>query len=423
MNSHATNREEYLDNDDVTIDTLTGLFNRNKLFTDLKNKKHCILAIINIDSFSDINNAHGEFIGNIILKEVAKRLEEYKQRATVYRCNGDEYAIILPYEYETDKIVYSKIEEVLTFITKEKLLKDNIMDEIHLGFTIGVAYGLRDLYVNANVAFQIAKESHKSIIIYHDKYINHKINSNNQNKENQKAKEAIKKGKIVSYYQPIICNQEKKIVKYEALARLKYDNKIIYPNEFIEAAKRAKVYTDITISMVRKVFEDFKDREEKVSINIATEDIFNEEIVKRIEAELRGYSNAEKVVFEITESGKIQCYETLNKFIYKMTLLGAEISIDDFGTEYSNLTHLSKLEVNYLKIDGQFIKNCNNNSKDLKILESIALLAQKLNIKTVAEYVENEETLEIVTNLGIDYSQGYLFGKAEPIEFLGEMNE
>ena len=64
------------------------------------------------------------------------------------------------------------------------------MDEIHLGFTIGVAYGLRDLYVNANVAFQIAKESHKSIIIYHDKYINHKINSNNQNKENQKAKGA-----------------------------------------------------------------------------------------------------------------------------------------------------------------------------------------------------------------------------------------
>lgn len=423
MNLHATNKEEYLDNDDVIIDTLTGLFNRNKLFTDLKNKKHCILAIINIDSFSDINNAHGEFIGNIILKEVAKRLEEYKERATVYRCNGDEYAMILPYEYETDKIVYSKIEEVLTFITKEKLLKDNIMEEIHLGFTIGVAYGLRDLYVNANVAFQIAKESHKSIIIYHDKYINHKINSNNQNKENQKAKEAIKKGKIESYYQPIICNKEKKIVKYEALARLKYENKIIYPNEFIEAAKRAKVYTDITISMVRKVLEDFKDREEKVSINIATEDIFNEEIVKRIEAELRGYSNAKKVVFEITESGKIQCYDTLNRFIYKMTLLGAEISIDDFGTEYSNLTHLSKLEVNYLKIDGQFIKNCNNNSKDLKILESIALLAQKLNIKTVAEYVENEEILEIVTNLGIDYSQGYLFGKAEPIEFLGEMNE
>ena len=397
-------------------DSLTGLNNREKLFMDLKSEKEYILAIVNVDKFSEINNTYGEMIGNVVLRELGNKLAAFEMFKNIYRCYGDEFAVLLEYKGESEKQMIDLFILLAKTISEEKIFEDIILEYIHVGVTIGLAYGKRDLYVNSNIAFQVAKKDFKSVVIYNSEIADFKNYNSNHNMQEHQAKAAIAKGEIVSYYQPIYCNTRKKIVKYEALARLRYKNKIIYPNDFIEAAKRAKVYTEITMAMVKKVFEDFKDRDEVVSINIATEDIFNVDIVNRIESALSLYENSSNIVFEITESGKIQCFKTLQEFIKKIKRHGAKISIDDFGTEYSNLTHLSVLNTDYLKIDGQFIKDCHTDSKNYIILEAISQMAKKLNIATVAEYVENKEILKIVCDLGIDYSQGHLFGKAQPLE-------
>lgn len=410
---------ELIDHEPYQKDSLTGLDDRKKLFLDLKLTDKCILVLINIDGFSEINSGNGELVGNIVLQEVGRRINSFKDKKRAYRCGGDEFAVIINYQGESDNELKDKLLKLSIFIAKDRMIYDDLIENIHIGLTIGAAYGTRDLYINASAAFRIAKCHNKAVVIYNEKHTKIKEKFNSKNRESQRIKNAILHGELIPYYQPIFDNKLGRVVKYEALARLLYEGEIIYPDDFIEASKRAKIYTDITIKIIKQVLNDFEHKDEQVSINISTEDIFNREIVQRIEELLKTYGNAQKIVFEITESGKIPSYSILNDFTKRMRSHGVKISLDDFGTEYSNLAHLSNIEVEYLKIDGQFIKNCDVCDKNYKILEAIVGLSKKLNIKTVAEYVESKEIHDITVGLGIDYAQGFLFGKAQRIEELG----
>lgn len=167
--------------------------------------------------------------------------------------------------------------------------------------------------------------------------------------------------------------------------------------------------------MIKAVFEDFSDREEKVSINISTEDIFNKDIANKIIKELESYENSHNIILEITESGSIKDYDLLNTFIKQVFNKGSSISLDDFGTEYSNLSHISNIDTQYLKIDGHFIKDCHINNKNYEIVKSIVDFCKKLNIETIAEFVETEEIYQLVKKIGVDYSQGHYFGEAQPL--------
>ena len=125
------------------------------------------------------------------------------------------------------------------------------------------------------------------------------------------------------------------------------------------------------------------------------------------------YNVAEKVVFEILEDENIKNYNLLSTFIDEVKILGCKVAIDDFGSGYSNFEHLLKMNVDYLKIDASLIKNIATDENSYKITKTIIEFAKSLNLKTIAEYVENKEIFELTKKLGVDYSQGYYF--SEPI--------
>ena len=161
--------------------------------------------------------------------------------------------------------------------------------------------------------------------------------------------------------------------------------------------------------MLEKSFKKFYNNEFEFSVNLTIDDILNIEIQDYIFELLNKYGIGKRVVFEIVESESIENFTQVVSFIKNVKAFGCKIAIDDFGTGYSNFEYLMKLEADFIKIDGSMIKNIDTDKNAKMVVETIVNFAKKMNMKTIAEFVENEKILKIVNELGIDYSQGYYF--------------
>jgi EAL domain-containing protein (putative c-di-GMP-specific phosphodiesterase class I) len=230
-------------------------------------------------------------------------------------------------------------------------------------------------------------------------------------------KDAIAEDRIVVFKQPIVCNRKKPsdtIKKYECLIRIKEkDGSFISPYLFLDIAKKIKLYPKLTRAMIQKSFEYFKDKNCDFSINLTLDDILNETTVRFIKYKLDSSNIAHHVIFEIVETEGIDNFEEVSLFIKSMKEYGCKIAIDDFGTGYSNFNYLMKLNVDFIKIDGSFIKNIDTDIPSQVLTELIVLFAKKQNIKTIAEFVHSPDILGKVKSLDIDFSQGYFLGEPQ----------
>ena len=191
---------------------------------------------------------------------------------------------------------------------------------------------------------------------------------------------------------------------------------LIYPNEFMDIAKKGRYYNQVTKIVLDNSFRALAKTNKEISINLSILDIKSKEIQDKIIMFLNeSQEHANRVVFEIVESEDIGNFDEAVDFIGRVKQAGAKIAIDDFGTGYSNFVKLLKYQPDLLKIDGSLIKNIKDCSLSRDIVKTIVIFAKKQNIKTVAEFVENEEIFSLVKRMGIDYSQGYAFGKAEKL--------
>ncbi|MEA3554743.1 MAG: EAL domain-containing protein [Campylobacterota bacterium] len=401
--------------DIITYDQLTGLKNRDSLKHDINNIKSYICVIVNLDNFSDISEFYGGIIGDKVLIETANRLVSIFKGTTVYRLQADQFAIlkILPQKYNKEQL-----EDIMKNKLRSTFESSYFIDEleIHITATSGISVGEIDNLRNANLAFKDAKSKNISFSIYEESMLEHFANYSKNKKIAVDIKKAIKLDQIIPYYQPIIDNNTKKVAKFEALARLIKDDDIVPPGAFIDISKKIKYYNKITRAILIKSFENFGNNKELgISINITIEDIANVRTFNLIIELLSRNSHNENITFELVESDGIEDYDLFDKFLQTIKSYGAKISIDDFGTGYSNFSYLAKIEPDFLKIDGSLIKNIKN-KKDYDVVKTIVDFAKMYNIKTVAEFVENEEIFNLVKKLGVDYSQGYYFSKPLPLE-------
>ncbi|MBN2619194.1 MAG: EAL domain-containing protein, partial [Spirochaetales bacterium] len=284
--------------------------------------------------------------------------------------------------------------------------------EVLPSFTIGINMGADDIIAGADLALKKAKELKVDSIVF-EKSMQLYEECLAKQTSIVKIKKCIKNKKIVSFFQPIIHLATNQILKYECLARIDSEGDLLTPDKFLEEAKQARVYYKITESMINNAFEYFKDLDLSFSINLDYDDFNNEYIVYYIINKIIEYNNAHKITFEILESMKIADPGKIINFIDIVKELGCKIAIDDFGSGYSNFNYLLDFKIDYIKIDSSLIKDIDRNLKSVKITKSIVTLAKEMNIKTIAEHVDTESILKTVKNLGIDYAQGYLFGKPE----------
>ncbi|MEA2019702.1 MAG: EAL domain-containing protein, partial [Campylobacterota bacterium] len=374
-------------------DNMTGLGNRVKLTKDLKENNRVSLAILNIDNFRHINDFYGHDFGDKLIVKVSKIINNIirlETNCSLYHLKGDEFALTnSKYDPETFE---GKIKNILNFISHDNIELNN--EQISLKMTASISFETNDkIFQTADMALKIARKQHLESIVYNDKISLNKEYENNI-KWTKKIKSAISEDRVIPFFQPIVNNKDNKYEKYEALVRIKDDDgKIISPFFFLDIAKQTKHYNTITKIMLKKSFEYFKNKPFEFSVNLTVDDILDDEIEEYIFHILSSYNIGNRVVFEIVESESIENFKAVSSFIEKVKSFGCKIAIDDFGTGYSNFEYLIKLKADYIKIDGSMIKNIDTNKDAKVVVSAIVDFANKLNIKTIAEFVENEKIL------------------------------
>lgn len=404
---------------------LTKLPNRRSLVEDIQ--KHQIkktLMIIDLDALKEINDFYGHNIGDLVIQTISNRLvnisrtnenlylnenrflQELQKNSKIYHLGGDEFAILIFCHREYEQADVEKLANIyLNKIQNQLIEVQNHTFPIRA--SIGISISKDNLFTQADMALKKAKKNNKDVVFY-DK--NFKMLE--KYKENlqwiQKLEEAIREDRIICVYQPLYHNKTKQIQKYETLVRIKEkDGCLISPFFFLEVAKKAKLYSHITKTVITKSFEHFKDCECSFSINISLEDIQDIHTKDFILDALSTFQDPKRVVFEILESQEIQEYEEVNTFIKEIKKYGAKIAIDDFGTGYSNFAYILNLDADILKIDGSLIKNLDTDANSKAIVKTIVNFCTNANLEIVAEFVDKEEIFNEVVNMGIDYTQGY----------------
>jgi EAL domain-containing protein (putative c-di-GMP-specific phosphodiesterase class I) len=234
----------------------------------------------------------------------------------------------------------------------------------------------------------------------------------------RRLREAIDNDSFLLRYQPIAHVDSGKIAHHEVLLRMQAENgQLIGPDVFLPAAVRFGLMAEIDAWMIRNVIaalavmqED--DPELKLAINLSANAFETENLSTYVQAQLNLHNvDAEKVSFEITENLAVRHLTHVEKQISSLREMGCAVALDDFGKGYSSLGHLQQLSVDYIKIDGSFIRNLAKNAVDQKMVRLIGEIGNEAGMKTVAEYVQNAASFSLLGELGIDYAQGHYVGK------------
>ncbi|MCF6309631.1 MAG: bifunctional diguanylate cyclase/phosphodiesterase [Sulfurimonas sp.] len=397
------------------IDYLTNISNRFALMEYLKKIKSGNLFLLNVDNFSNINNAYGFEIGDKVLIEIAKFINLSKPASTkLFRINSDEFVLVSD-EAMNLKELDCVASSIISFFNQMEIKIDEDI-EIKVSLSIGIAMGSSTIVLNhARVAIKELREHKRAAYKIYDPKSTYIKKQNANIYWIYKIKEAFVEENILAYFQPIINNKTKKIEKYECLVRISDDGILIPPIRFLEASKLTGTLSLVTKTIIEQSFSKFSDTEYEFSINITSADLHLEYLEEYLLKYVNKYKiDPSRVVLEILEDiDTLDEPEIINQ-LESLRYNGFKIAIDDFGSQSSNFSRLLEFSPDYLKIDGSFIKNILTDEKSLIIVEAIVLICKRSDIKVIAEFVHCKEVQEKIEELGIDYSQGYYFGEPSP---------
>ena len=391
-------------------DSLTKLPSKRKLIEDVKSSKETTpIAILDIDKFSIINDIYGSDYGDRYLQYTATVLHNrILSHMRLYRLDSDAFAIVCTQKKPLEDFA-RHIRDILASCAQKSFTYKHYSTKLFLTAGISDTARKNNPLIKAEIALKRAKKNGERLRLYTED-----IDSNNHNKEVlDEIIYAIEEQKVYAYLQPIYDIKTDRIVKYEALMRIqKRDGSIASPEYFLEIAKHTPFYKELTLIMLDHVIDYAKEHPDlEFSINLSSMDIENEELMDALVQKLLQAAVEKRITLEMLESEEFKDFEYLFEFVKKVRSLGIKISIDDFGSGYSNISSTIKLSIDYLKIDGSLIRHILVDTRYEKVIKSIVNFAEEMGAKTIAEFVENEAIAKKLKELGIDMLQGYYIGK------------
>ena len=398
------------------IDKVSKLKNRTQLLEELSTLHHrSMLVIFQITQIKAIESLHGIEIVDKVLFEKTKELENLlvDNDVNLYKINLKEFAILVP-----DETLFNKYTSLIKSFLIDNLNHDDVNTEnIVANFTAGASSGITNLLNNASQALQTAINKNIRFFMFDENKVNEDANLDEM-KDLKVYRNALYNGNIIPYFQPIVDVHTEKVVKYEALARLMTeDGSIISPYYFLKAASDDKSFEFFTRQLMQKIFNIYSKNDIAISINLTYENITSLSMITYIKNRLEKYGGS-KITFEILESEDIVDFDIVDNFIAMIKEYGCSVSIDDFGSGYSNFTNLIKLSPDYLKLDGSLIEKLLIDKSVQTMIKALVTFAKETNTQTIAEFVSSKELATAVKECGIDLSQGYYYGKpSEPKEY------
>lgn len=415
----------------ANFDPLTGLPNRrmfhDRLDQDMR-KAHrsntpLALLFLDLDRFKEVNDTLGHGMGDLLLKEAAKRLINcVRDTDTVARLGGDEFTVILS-EIQDPGCVERIVQDILTRLSEPFLLGEEMA---YITTSIGItlypddAIEIDALLKNADQAMYAAKQMGRNRCSYFTPSMQETAQTRMRLARDLRS--ALSGNEFRVYYQPIIELTTGHIHKAEALIRWQHPQLgLISPAKFIPVAEETSLINEIgdlvfleasrQCQLWRKLFRpDFQ-----ISINKSPVQFRSERVQKTWadQLELLGLPGP-SIVVEITEGLLMDANVTVNNKLLQFRDAGIQVALDDFGTGYSSLSYLQRFDIDYIKIDQSFVRNLAPGSNDLALCEAIIVMAHKLNMKVIAEGVETTVQRDLLIAAGCDYAQGYLFSKPVP---------
>lgn len=408
----------------ATHDSLTGLVNRREFELQLQQlievakqeNKNNALLYIDLDQFKVVNDTCGHTAGDELLRQVTVIIgDNTRQADTLARLGGDEFGVLLrgcdtSIAQKTAKKIIQAVQD-FRFAWEGKFF--------HVGASVGVVEitphteNINTVMKEADIACYAAKDQGRNRIHVFTKDDAFLEQRQVEMHWATRVKHAIEKEEIILFAQEIISLQNGFGSHFEILSRMRQDDgSYIMPGSFIPAAERYGVIVDIDKYVVEKVFTSVHENEipegTMLSINISGNSISDKSFMKFIldrAAQLE--LNTSDFCFEITETTAIANFTEALKFIEALHEVGFLFSLDDFGSGVSSFGYLKQLPIDYLKIDGFFVKDMVNDPIDAAMVSAINEIGHRMGIKTIAEFVESEEILQQLRKLGVNYAQGY----------------
>ena len=410
-------------------DGLTGLFNRRRLVEELKkeidnvtvNEMSSALLFIDLDQFKYVNDTCGHPAGDRLIRKVADQLKRTVNGiGIVSRFGGDEFAILAS---DVERKQAREIaEKVLEDMRRLAHIEDGNVFHVHC--SIGIAmidsdqFDHDEIIAQADIACREAKENGRNRLKFYSMSEGEAERIVADVGWVSKLRDAIDNNDFTLRFQPIVHIASGRITHHEVLLRLKSDdNKTIAPDAFLPAAVRFGLMGEIDSWLVEHAIltlsEHRQDRPDlRFSINLSANAFETDDLTGFIRKNLeKNGVPPQAVIFEITESLAVRHLSHVEKQIASLRQLGCELALDDFGTGYSSFGYLQRLPVDYIKIDGCFVRDLVNNPVDQKMVRLIGEIGQEAGMKTIAEYVQGGPTLALLAELGIDLAQGYFIGR------------
>ncbi|MFN3531168.1 MAG: putative bifunctional diguanylate cyclase/phosphodiesterase [Candidatus Brocadia sp.] len=409
-------------------DPLTNLFNRRRFRDELERwLSHALrysingaLLFLDMDNFKYINDTLGHQAGDELLINLADTLRErLRETDIIARLGGDEFAVLLLQVDESHALSIAR--EIVKMVHRHTTMINGwpVSTTVSIGIALFPQHGTTSeaLLKCADLAMYRAKEDGRNrVCIYaHEQKKAVEIYVNWE----WRIREAIDRDGFVLFLQPIVdLHHHKGIVGYEALLRIIDENKeLIYPYKFLDTAERSGLIYEIDRWVIHRAAEliaemDRAGKNVWISVNLSSRAVTSTELLSVIKKALAATAiNPSRLILEITESAVISNITKAQRFIDTIKDMGCGFSLDDFGVGFSSLNHLKHLPVDYLKIDGGFICNLPNDPADQHIVRAIVEVARGLSKRTVAEFVGCEKTVQLLTEYGVDFAQGYHIGR------------
>jgi diguanylate cyclase (GGDEF)-like protein len=414
-------------------DTLTKIYNRlgfnKQLKSQLESDKEFALVIIDVDKFKDVNDQHGHPSGDSYLKQIASRLNELTRgRDIVARLSGDEFALLLN-DYGDRHNLSSMLLRI-----HDKLQSTYILDNTNIegSFSVGVAiykvdaHDEESLFSHADSALYDAKDNGRGQIVFFNKQLEQDLQVKTYVKWNLAT--AVDNDELVLFYQPKISCRDFSLIGVEALIRWQPDkDTIIRPDQFIPDAEASGDIIAIGNWVIQQACRDAQwlDRlgllPQNVSVNVSAKQLLDRSIVDVVARALEESGlQPSKLELELTESTVFEGDNQAVEIIEELKRLGVHFALDDFGSGFSSLAYLSKLEFDTLKIDKSLVDGISTNQSSLRLLQSIALIADDFNLAVVIEGVETHDQEKLITQHFKFDLQGYRYSKPISIEQLIE---
>lgn len=418
---------------DAHHDALTGLPNRSLLLErlELTIKRHqrkktlsFALMFLDLDRFKIINDSLGHLVGDHLLCEVGGRLLQcVRPGDTVARLGGDEFCMLLDDINELSDVIVIA-ERVLKKIESAYTLAEH---QVFTSTSIGIALSTFDYHNpesclrDADAAMYQAKASGKNRYTIFDPGMHQ--SAIHRLKLESDLRHAIARQEILVYYQPVIDLRSRRVRAFEALARWQHPSLgMVSPAQFIPLAEETGIINDLGLFVLREAVQqtkqwqiEFDNPQLAISVNLSGRQLAQRNFLTHVEAVLNSYKlSPESLKLEITESILIHNFASAQAFLQELQKMRIEIMLDDFGTGYSSLNYLHQFPLNTVKIDRAFVKRITEYDKSRALLDGIRTLTRNLGLTLVAEGIEEVQQADLLTEMQIEYGQGYYFGAPMP---------